>query len=945
VPDVLELRGVRVHNLKNLDLTLPHHRVIVITGPSGSGKSSLAFDTIYTEGQRRYSESLNPYIRQFLERMEKPDLDTAAGITPAIAVGRVPPPKSSRSTVATMTEVADVFRLLFSRLGTVLCPDCGEVIRPDPPGRVAELIRAELDTRGGPVMVSAPLPATDSLEGVVSRLRQYPAEGYLKVAVQGEVARIDVPDEDLEGVARSIIAADLKAGEASLIIDRLTPSSPRSRIREATENAYREGGGTLILHHPDGSRERFSDGYSCSSCGREVPEPRPHLFSFNSPYGACPVCEGFGAEITYLPELVVPDPTITLAAGAIEPWSKPAYKRWQTRLEEVAVEREIRLDVPWDDLTPGEQADVWSGFGRFKGVEGFFRKLESKKYKMHVRVFLARYRSYVTCAECGGSRLRPEARQVVLGGEDIASISSRSIADVREWFASLDFSGERGVIYEPILREAESRLAYLDEVGVGYLTLDRLSRTLSGGESQRIALASVMGTSLVDTTYVLDEPSVGLHPRDVGKLIRIVRSLRNRGNTVIVVEHDRDLIESADLIVDLGPGSGEKGGQVVYQGALHGLLTEADTLTSRYLRGKTGPSRPLRRRQPKAGWICITGAGEHNLKEIDVEIPRGMLTCVTGVSGSGKSTLLYDVLKPALEVELGGRPSRRPGRYRKLEGWAGLGGVESLDQGPLTANRRSNPATYTKAWDGIRNVFAATEDARTRGYTPGTFSFNTPAGRCPECDGVGTVTMDMQFMADVVLRCEQCNGRRFTPRVLEVRYRGKNIADVLDITVDQAMRFFSSSRSVVRALEPLHRVGLGYLRLGQPAPTLSAGEAQRLALAAHLRKRHSRPMLYLFDEPTTGLHGMEVMRLLGCIEDLVEKGHTIVVIEHNIDFVSRADWVIDLGPEGGEEGGRVVAAGRPEEIAAEPASYTGRALSFALDRIRTENTMKDENPA
>ncbi|MFC1627940.1 excinuclease ABC subunit UvrA [Gemmatimonadota bacterium] len=941
MPDFLELRGVRVHNLKNLNLTIPHHRLIVITGPSGSGKSSLAFDTIYTEGQRRYTESLNPYIRQFLERMEKPDLDTASGITPAVAVGRVPPPKSSRSTVATMTEVADVFRLLFSRLGTVLCPDCGEVIRPDPPERIAELIRAELDTRGGPVMVSAPLPVSDSLESVLSRLRQYPAEGYLKVVVHGDLFRLDMPDDGLEEVARTIVAADIPAGEASLMIDRLTPSSPRIRIREATESAYREGGGSLLLHYCDGSRKRFSEGYSCSSCGRTVPEPRPHLFSFNSPYGACPTCEGFGSEIAYLPELVVPDPGKTLRAGAIEPWSKPAYRRWQTRLEEAADSRGIRLDVPWVELNPEERADVWSGFGRFKGVDGFFQKLESKKYKMHVRVFLARYRSYVTCAECGGSRLRSEARQVVLGGEDIASISSRSISDVRAWFASLDFSGERGLIYEPILQEAESRLAYLDEVGVGYLTLDRLSRTLSGGESQRIALASVMGTSLVDTTYVLDEPSVGLHPRDVGRLIRIVRSLRNRGNTVIVVEHDRDLIESADLIIDLGPGSGEKGGQVVYQGALHGLLAETDTLTSRYLQGRTGPTRPLRRRQPRAGWIRITGVEEHNLKGIDIEIPRGMLTCVTGVSGSGKSTLLYDVLKPALEVELGGRPSRRPGRYRTLEGWTGLGGIESIDQGPLTANRRSNPATYTKAWTGIRNVFAATEDARDRGFTPGTFSFNTPTGRCPECDGVGTVTMDMQFMADVVLRCEQCNGSRFIPRVLEVRYRGKNIADILDMTVDQAMRFFSTSRSVVQALEPLSRVGLGYLRLGQPAPTLSAGEAQRLTLAAHLRKRPALPILYLFDEPTTGLHGMEVARLIGCLEDLVEMGHTIVVIEHNIDFVSRADWVIDLGPEGGEEGGRVVAAGRPEEIADEPASYTGRALSSALVRAGMKNAMKD----
>jgi len=941
VPDVLELKGVRVHNLKNLDLSLPHHQVIVVTGPSGSGKSSLAFDTIYTEGQRRYTESLDPYIRQFLERMEKPDLDFAAGITPAVAVGRVPPPKSSRSTVGTMTEVADVFRLLFSRLGTVLCSGCGDVIRPDPPGRVAELIRAALDSGEGPVVVTAALSVSASHEQNLTRLRHLLSEGYLRVALRDGMVRFDGSEEELNEVARSVMDADVTAGEAALVIDRLTPSSPRSRIREAAENAYREGNGTLLLHNPDGGRTRFTEGYACSSCGREVPEPRPHLFSFNSPYGACPVCEGFGAEIAYLPEFVVPDPTRTLAAGAIEPWTKPAYRRWQARLTESAPDEGIRLDVPWHDLKPEEQAAVWNGFGRFRGVEGFFGKLEKKKYKMHVRVFLARYRSYVTCNACRGSRLRPEARQVVLGGEDIASLSARSISDVREWFAALDLSGERSEISEPILREAGSRLKYLDEVGVGYLTLDRLSRTLSGGEVQRLALASVMGTALVDTTYVLDEPSVGLHPRDVSRLIRIVRSLRNRGNTVIVVEHDRDLIEAADLIVDLGPGSGEKGGQIVYQGALHGLLTEAETATSRYLMGKTGPPKPIRRRQPKEGWLRVSGAGEYNLQEIDVEIPRGMLTCLTGVSGSGKSTLLYEVLKPALEIELGIRPSRRPGRYRSMEGWQGLGGIEALDQSPLTANRRSNPATYARAWDGIRKVFAATATAREKGFGSGTFSFNTPTGRCPECDGVGTVMMDMQFMADVELVCEQCNGKRFTPEVLEVRYRGKNISEVLELTVDQATGFFSAAQGVVKALEPLRRVGLGYLRLGQPAPTLSAGEAQRVMLATHLRKRHSRPVLYLFDEPTTGLHGMEVMRLLGCIDDLVDKGHTVVVIEHNIDFISRADWVVDLGPEGGDGGGQLVAVGRPEDIVLEAASHTGQALRSVLERISSEDSMEN----
>lgn len=931
--DALELKGVRVHNLKNLDVSIPHHHLIVISGPSGSGKSSLAFDTIYTEGQRRYTESLNPYIRQFLERMEKPDLDTASGITPVVAVGRMAPPRSSRSTVATMTEIADVLRLLFSRLGTVICPDCGNVIRPDPPGRVAELIRAELDKGVSPVMVVAPLPAAASVEEASARLRVYLKEGFLRVVDGGRIVRLDSPSAELGDVSVKMASTIAVPDRPALVIDRLTPSAPRSRIREAAESAYREGGGYLEVRYGDDRRYLYSEGYSCSSCLKVLPEPRPQLFSFNSPYGACTACEGFGAHIAYLPELVVPDPTRTLGEGAIEPWTKPAYIRWQKRLEEVAGGASIRLDVPWVDLSGWEQEIVWNGYDRFRGVEGFFRKLESKKYKMHVRVFLARYRSYVTCTECRGSRLRSEVRSVILGGEDFGNVISMTISDARRWLGGLELSGERATIYKSILREAESRLSYLEEVGVGYLTLDRLSRTLSGGEAQRIALASVMGASLVDTTFVLDEPSVGLHPRDVKRLIRIVKSLRDRDNTVLVVEHDRDFIESADLIIDLGPGSGENGGKIVYQGAVRGLITETDTLTSRYLQGKTGPSRGLRRRRHRDGWISLVGVSEHNLKGIDVEIPRGLFTCVTGVSGSGKSTLLYDVLKPALEQALGSNPNRRPGRHRQIEGYEGLGGVISLDQGPLTANRRSNPATYTKAWDSIRKVYASTELARQRGLSAGSFSFNTRGGRCPECQGVGSVTVDMQFMADVTLRCDGCNGKRFTPGVLEARYRGRNITDVLEFTVDQAVAFFKDSVVITRALEPLRRVGLGYLRLGQPAPTLSAGEAQRLKLAIHLKRRNQQPMLFLFDEPTTGLHGTEVGRLVSCMEDLVEQGHTVVVIEHNLDVISSADWVIDLGPDGGEAGGYIVAAGRPEEIAGAGDSHTGKALRPVLERL------------
>ncbi|MFO7768194.1 MAG: excinuclease ABC subunit UvrA [bacterium] len=931
--EALVLTGVRVHNLKDLDLRIPHHTLVVVTGPSGSGKSSLAFDTIYTEGQRRYTESLNPYVRQFLERMEKPDLDSASGITPAVAVGRTQLPRSSRSTVATMTELADVLRLLFARLGVVFCPNCGEAILPDHPGRATELIQGRLEAEEGPLIVAAPLPAAPDEREAEARLRSLLEEGYVRVLLEGEVVRLDPGDQGAERVRGALQEERPVPEQAAVVVDRLTSSAGRSRIREAVENAYREGHGRMLLQDPRGGRSVHTEGFTCSRCFIEAPDPEPHLFSFNSPFGACPECEGFGAVIRYLPEMVVPDPTRTLAEGAIEPFTKPAYRRWQRRLEEEAAGGEVRLDVPWEELTEEEQGKVWDGFGRYRGVAGFWARLEKKKYKMHVRVFMARYRSYVPCPACGGSRLRPEAGWVSLGGEDIGSVMAMTVSEARAWVRGLELSGERQTVYEAILRQAEDRLGYLEEVGVEYLTLDRLSRTLSGGEAQRIGLASVLGASLVDTTYVLDEPTVGLHPRDVQRLIRIVKRLRDRGNTVIVVEHDRAFIEASDMVVDLGPGSGQRGGEVVYQGAVHGLLHEADSATSRYLQGRTGPLRPPRRRQPEGGWIVLRGVREHNLKEIDVKVPRGLLTCVTGVSGSGKSTLVYEVLKPALETALGLDPDRRPGAHDRLEGVEGLGGLESLDQGPLTANRRSNAATYTKAWDGIRKAFAATDAAAERGLDAGSFSFNTKGGRCPECKGEGTVSVDMQFMADVTLRCEQCDGRRFTDRVLGVRYRGRDIADVLDLTVDQAVAFFSNHRSVVRALEPLQRVGLGYLKLGQPAPTLSGGEAQRLKLASHLGRRGRKELVFLFDEPTTGLHGTEVGRLAECLEDLVEQGHTVVVIEHNMDMVSRADWVIDLGPEGGEEGGEVVSTGPPEDVAETRGSHTGKALREALERL------------
>ena len=948
------VRGARTHNLKNVDLTLPPRSLVVMTGVSGSGKSSLAFDTIYAEGQRRYVESLSAYARQFLERMEKPDIDSIEGICPAIAIRQKNSIRNPRSTVGTTTEIHDYLRLLYARVGRTICRNCGrDVVR-----ETAEVIARRLnDLAPGtriligfdmPVVTASPLPPardaadedalgdegerdddtatpqpdlpglTDPVAETITGLRR---KGFGRLYVDGRA----VPLDDLE-------PATLRdRGMLQVIVDRLQIEGDlRARLTDSIETAYVEGGGAAFaIEVPGGTVHRFSERFECRPCAIAYELPQPRLFSFNNPFGACPQCHGFGNVIELDMDLVVPDPSRSIQQNAIEPWSKPHYRAQLADLKRAARGR-IRLDVPWLDLTDDEKRFVIEGDGAsFEGVKGFFRWLERKKYKVHVRVFLSRYRGYLTCPECSGARLRREARDVRVGDRTIDSVCSLTVRDAEAFFAGLTLSEKEAAIAEKILREIRKRLGFLRDVGLDYLTLDRLSSTLSGGESQRINLATSLGSALVDTLYVLDEPSIGLHSRDNERLIAILRQLRDQGNTVLVVEHDADMIKVADNVVDMGLGAGEQGGRVIFSGTLQELLQEPRSLTAKYLRDELAIPVPAVRRKPTNQRIRIVGAAEHNLKDVDIEIPLGVLTCITGVSGSGKSTLVHGVIYAALKRAKGDW-DRRVGAHRKLEGGEFVSDVVLVDQAPIGRTPRSNPVTYLKAFDPIRELFAATKDARSRGLTASSFSFNVPGGRCEACEGEGEVKVEMQFLADVFVPCEACEGKRFKPQVLEVKYRGRDVDQVLDMTVREALAFFSSSPKVLRRLQVLDEIGLGYLRLGQPATTLSGGEAQRIKIAAHLSSHTGDRILYILDEPTTGLHFDDIAKLLAAFRKLLQAGHSLLVIEHNLDVIKTADWVVDLGPEGGEEGGRVVAVGTPEAIAQAPGSHTGRYLRDVL---------------
>jgi excinuclease ABC subunit A len=941
-PEVIRVLGARAHNLKNISFDIPHNALTVVSGVSGSGKSTLAFDTIYAEGQRRYIESLSAYARQFLERIEKPDVDEITGIAPAISIKQRNSTRNPRSTVATATEIYDYLRLLYARAGRTFCTKCGDEVRKNtmdeiavrvlalPPGRRFYVLYTLDLAPSAPPDPHRPAPkktAKVAPEKIQQALAGLQRRGFQRVYQAGRLYEFSSPE--------TLLDVDF-AQPVYVVVDRLvTATDLRTRLIDSVEICYREGRGEAILEfvpEEGAAPERlvFNERFECKTCGTAYQEPEPRLFSFNSPYGACPRCQGFGNTIDFDLNLVIPDRGKSLNDGAIEPWTKPRYRVFTQELRKFARARNIPLDVAFRDLTAAQQELVIEGVPKsgYQGVTGFFAWLERKKYKLHVRVFLSRYRGYATCPECRGTRLRTEARAVRVSGMAITEVCAMTVAHARKFVDNLELGAEQAAIADKILEEIRQRLRFLDEVGLDYVSLNRLSSTLSGGEAQRIQLATSLGSQLVGALYVLDEPSVGLHPRDTHRLIEILKSLRDLGNTILVVEHDPDTIAAADYILDLGPGAGEHGGKLLFAGPPSGLAGSRESLTAKYLTGEMRIPVPQQRHKPAGRFLRVYGARAHNLKNIDLLIPLRMLVAVTGVSGSGKSTLVHDVLYRALEARRTGAAIKEV--CDRIEGDAAVQSVVLVDQSPIGRTPRSNPSTYLKAFDAIREVFAATPEAKRRGYAPGHFSFNIPGGRCEACQGEGTVTVEMQFLADVELICEECRGTRFKSGVLEVRYRDKNIHEVLQLTVREALAFFAGVPKITTRLKILDEVGLGYLRLGQSATTLSGGEAQRLKLAAHLTTQANEGVLYIFDEPTTGLHFDDIQKLLGAFRKLLDGGASILVIEHNLDIIKSADWIIDLGPEGGENGGRVVATGTPEQVARNSRSYTGKFLARAL---------------
>jgi excinuclease ABC subunit A len=986
--DEIIIRGARTHNLKNIDCAIPNGKLTVISGVSGSGKSSLAFDTIYAEGQRRYVESLSAYARQFLERIEKPDVDLIDGLAPAIAIRQKNSTRNPRSTVATATEIYDYMRLLWSRCGQVHCIVCGGIVRRDTIDEVATAILAlgegtrlhalfPVQAQAAATATPAPeepekpakpgrrtkkagaaeaaQPPSSISDALRERLADLRRRGFNRLYQNGSIYEFSTPESLLEiDFSRPVF----------VLVDRIAVSADnRARIVDAVEIGYRESGEALFEIVPRDAetetrtreRLRFSGAFECKTCHRQYREPEPSLFSFNNPYGACPRCQGFGNTIDFDLDLIIPDKSKTLDEGAIDPWNRPKYRSYVTELRRAARQHGIPLDVPWWDLTPEQQSFVLDGRGSFLGVHGFFQYLERKKYKLHVRVMLSKYRGYALCPDCKGQRLRAEARAVRIGengssgsGKNICDAAALTIAAAKHFFSSLALTPMQEEIAGSILEEIRQRLRFLDAVGLDYLTLDRLASTLSGGESQRIQLATSLGSRLVGALYVLDEPSIGLHPRDTARLIHILDDLRDLGNTILVVEHDPDVLRAADYLLDLGPGAGEFGGKVLAAGPVDQVAHNPASITGKYLSGQLTIPVPSRRHAPGSSreWLRLRGARAHNLRGLDVDIPLNLLVAITGVSGSGKSTLVHEVLYKAVAHRLGRIEGGDPSAvYRDLKGVERLNDIVLVDQTPIGRTPRSNPVTYIKAFDAIRELFAAQPEAQRRGYPAGHFSFNVPGGRCDVCEGDGTVTVEMQFLADVELPCEECSGTRYKASTLEIHYKNRSIHDVLQMTVREALRFFAGHPKIVDKLAVLEEIGLGYVRLGQSATTLSGGEAQRVKLAAHLAATRSESraaaagdgkhggsrILYILDEPTTGLHFDDVGKLLVAFRKLIDSGGSLLVIEHNLDVIKSADWVIDLGPEGGAAGGQVVATGTPEEVTRNERSHTGEWLKRVLN--------------
>ncbi|HEY3444162.1 MAG TPA: excinuclease ABC subunit UvrA [Paludibaculum sp.] len=922
--------------MKNLSVDLPHNRLTVVTGVSGSGKSSLVFDTIYAEGQRRYVESLSAYARQFLDRMEKPDVDEIDGISPPIAIRQKNTTRNPRSTVATSTEIHDFLRLLYARAGETFCPQCGQKVDRDTVDPIASKMLSQAEGSRWYAL----FPVHTFKEGDTAALRDHLFDlrkrGFNRLFQAGSVFEFSSPE--------SLLDIDFSQ-PVFVLADRLViRADQKQRIVDTAEICYRESGEVIFEQAGDSEPLvlRFSERFACKTCNLEFLNPEPPLFSFNNPYGACPKCQGFGNTIDYDTDLIIPNPGLSLAEGAVDPWNKPAYE-WMREEFATRAAKRVRMGVPYADLNPAEKTVV------LDAIRKFFVQVEQKKYKVHVRVFISRYRGYTQCSACEGARLRPEALNVRIGGATIAAVSRMNIAEAQAFFDSLQLAPELQSIADKVLVEIRQRVKFLNDVGLQYLTLDRLSATLSGGEAQRIQLATCLGSRLVGATYVLDEPSIGLHSRDTARLIRILEELRDLGNTILVVEHDADVMRSADHIVDMGPGAGELGGQVTFEGNLKQMLAngakKSGSLTARYLKGELQTSLKTERRSvdPKRV-LRFIGCRANNLKGIDVAVPLGMVTVVTGVSGSGKSTLVHEVIHKTLEArykrdltqegaaaddpQLGEKVEKHT--CRKVEKAELIRELVLVDQSPIGRTPRSNPVTYSKAFDVIRELFAATPEAERRGYTAGHFSFNIAGGRCETCQGDGTVTVEMQFLADVELVCEECRGTRYKSSILEVKYRGLSIHEVLKLTVREGLAFFADQPKLVSRLKPMDDVGLGYLRLGQSATTLSGGEAQRVKLASHLTQSDAKGLLYLFDEPTTGLHFDDITKLLDAFERLVRNGASLLIIEHNLEVIRHADWVIDLGPDGGAAGGEVVVVGTPEQVSQNKRSHTGRFLRELL---------------
>ncbi len=912
------VKGAREHNLKNLSFEIPRNKLVVFTGVSGSGKSSLVFDTIYAEGQRRYVESLSSYARQFLERMNKPDVDLIQGISPAVAIEQKTGSRNSRSTVGTTTEVYDYLRLLFARIGKTICFQCGKEVKKATTGTVADWLETQND--GTRFYLTFPLHDHEG-HSVKEEIELLKKRGFFRVYFNKKF--YDLSEEEVK-LPKS--KKDIK-----IVVDRikLSKGEVREKLSDSIEVTFKEGENRIVLINADtNEQQEFNKFYECCSVRYEEPEPR--FFSFNNPFGACPVCQGFSKIIGVDMNLVVPNPNLTIADGALAPFKGAKYSTYLRDLIQNARDYKFPIHVPYKQLNDEQISLVKKGFGKYKGLDHFFEELERKTYKIHVRVMLSRYRGYTNCPACKGSRLRREALQVKIDGKSIHEIVQMPIEQSLKFFEALKLSEYDYTVAERILKEIIKRLTFLNNVGIGYLTLDRYSNTLSGGETQRINLATSLGSALVGTLYVLDEPSIGLHPRDNAKLINILKNLRDIGNSVLVVEHDAEMMKEADLIFDMGPKAGIDGGEIVAIGNYSEIIKNKSSLTGKYLSGELSIPLPEKRNEKKNKLIKIIGARENNLKNLTVEIPLNKFVVITGVSGSGKSTLIHDVFYAGLAKYLGNAPSFI-GKYDDIKGGEYLDDVVIVDQSPIGKSPRSNPISYIKAFELIRELFASTHQARARGYKPGFFSFNVPGGRCETCQGDGYIKVEMQFLADLYLECDDCNGTRYKKEIREITYKGKNLVDVLEMTVDEAIMFFEGNDRLTRLLEMLAEVGLGYIKLGQPSNTLSGGEAQRIKLASYLTaQRDRRHILFIFDEPTTGLHFHDISKLLKCFQLLLERNNSVVIIEHNLDVIKCADYIIDLGPEAGDNGGEIVATGTPEEIAEVENSWTGKYLKEYL---------------